>query len=211
MNFIRLVHKLSRPFFNEVSWYKDLVPQCDLANGPGTFHSILPICFHAHSSVYAARDGDADTSNTCSRSCPWICLLAFRKSESGVLMLENVKHRKGRSFSMIDKRLPLPLQHVTMVFQQLAHFHGKWIKWIKMAKEGTLPTDGEVKPISYKTFAATYDTQKRIPRFLYKQLKNVAKKTVIKILKSRGKYSSNNMLLQIYFKTTRILNNYLYK
>lgn len=43
-----------------------------------------------------------------------------------------------------------------------------------------------VEPLSYKTFVATYNTQSRVPNLLYKQLKNVARKTVIKMLKKMG-------------------------
>ena len=35
-------------------------------------------------------------------------------------------------------------------------------------------------------FQNTYNTQKRIPSFLYQQLKNVAKKTTIKMLKNHA-------------------------
>lgn len=85
---------------------------------------------------------------------------------------------------MYDKRKPLPLNHIKLIFTQIAHFHGKWLKWIQLAKTNKLKADGNPEPLSFRTFENTYNTQKRIPKFLYKQLKNVAKKTVIKILVS---------------------------
>ena len=42
-------------------------------------------------------------------------------------------------------------------------------------------------------FQNTYNTQKRVPHFLYRQLKNVAKKTVTNILRKRGEEESENV------------------
>ena len=42
-----------RPFFNEVSWYLDLVSQLELANGKDCMKSSLPLCYHAYSMYYA--------------------------------------------------------------------------------------------------------------------------------------------------------------
>jgi hypothetical protein len=186
--FIRQVHKLSRPFFNEVSFYLELMYQLTLAE-PATdstkspLDRILPVCYHAYSSYYAADDG---RGSYCTRTCPWFCWLPCSKTDSGVIVLENVKTREGTSFNMFDKRKPLPLDHVMLVFKELAHFHGKWMNWIAKAKAGTLRKDGDIEPISYKTFVETYNTQKRIPIMLYKQLSQVAKKTTVKILKKKG-------------------------
>ena len=51
---------------------------------------------------------------------------------------------------------------------------------------GTLRKDAGIEPISYKSFIQTYNTQKRIPVVMYKQLAKVAKKTTCKILRKRG-------------------------
>jgi hypothetical protein len=61
-----------------------------------------------------------------------------KSSDSGVLVLENVKLRAGRSYAMFDKCKPLPLDHVLAIMRELAKFHGKWLKWIHMAKNKTL-------------------------------------------------------------------------
>ena len=34
-SFIRQMHKFTRPFFNEVTWYEDLVPLLEMVNGKG--------------------------------------------------------------------------------------------------------------------------------------------------------------------------------
>ncbi len=197
--FIRQVHKLSRPFFNEVSFYLELMHQLSLAEpappkddpaaaagsraSSSPLERILPVCYHAYSSYYA----DSDRGETlCTRKCPWFCWLPCKKSDSGVIVLENVKTRAGRSYAMYDKRKPLPLDHIELIFRELAHFHGKWLGWIAKAKAGALRKDGPVEPLSYRAFASTYNTQKRVPMFLYKELSQVAKKTTVKILKKKG-------------------------
>ena len=53
---------------------------------------------------------------------------------------------------MYDKRKPLPLGHIKLIFTEIAHFHGKWLKWINMAKNKTLPTDTNTAPLPYDTF-----------------------------------------------------------
>ena len=72
--------------------------------------------------------------SSCTRNFPWFCWLPCKSAESGVIVLENVKNRDGRSFNMFDKRKPLPLDHITLVFKELARFHGKWLVWISKAK-----------------------------------------------------------------------------
>ena len=51
---------------------------------------------------------------------------------------------------------------------------------------GTLRKDAGIEPISYNSFIQTYNTQKRIPVMMYKQLAKIAKKTTTKILRKRG-------------------------
>eukprot|EP00096_Caligus_rogercresseyi_P001449 TRINITY_DN1231_c0_g1_i6.p1 TRINITY_DN1231_c0_g1~~TRINITY_DN1231_c0_g1_i6.p1 ORF type:complete len:491 (-),score=120.25 TRINITY_DN1231_c0_g1_i6:271-1743(-) len=194
MSFVRQIHKLTRPFYNEVKWYSELVHQAELANGPGTFEHILPKCYYAHSTI------DSEGTSFCESACPWFCYLPCKPSEDGVLILENIKLRPGRPYLMYDKRKPLPLDHVRLALRELAHFHGKWLKWKSMSKQFLLkPSEGAM---SWKTFASTFDTQKRIPFILYKQLSNVAKKTTIKILKNKGGEEENIRKCNRFFNTT---------
>ncbi len=51
---------------------------------------------------------------------------------------------------MYDKRRPLPLDHLRLIFRELAHFHGKWLKWIHMARAGKLKARDGIEPLSYK-------------------------------------------------------------
>jgi len=53
---------------------------------------------------------------------------------------------------MYDKRKPLPLPHVMLAFEKLADFHGKWLRWIHLAKNGNLKAEGNIQPVSYETF-----------------------------------------------------------
>ena len=58
--FMKQLHKLSRPFFNEVSFYLELMHQLTLAeqtDSPSPLERILPVCYHAHSSYYANHEG----------------------------------------------------------------------------------------------------------------------------------------------------------
>jgi hypothetical protein len=60
-----------------------------------------------------------------------------------------------------------------------------------------------VEPLSYATFSNTYNTQSRIPGVLYKQLKNVAQKTTVKILKKCGAAQEENVAkCNRFFNTT---------
>ncbi len=71
------------------------VPQLELSSGRGNMGPLLPTCYHAHSSYYASGSGGDDC---CTRSWPWWCWITCKRAESGVLMLENVKMREGRSY-----------------------------------------------------------------------------------------------------------------
>ena len=64
--FMKQLHKLSRPFFNEVSFYLELMHQLTLAEPADSTSStasrsplerILPVCYHAYSSYYANHEG----------------------------------------------------------------------------------------------------------------------------------------------------------
>ena len=51
-SFIRQMHKFTRPFFNEVTWYEDLVPLLEMVNGKGCIERMLPKCYFAYSNYY---------------------------------------------------------------------------------------------------------------------------------------------------------------
>ena len=64
--FMKQLHKLSRPFFNEVSFYLELMHQLTLAEpadataataSRSPLERILPVCYHAYSSYYANHEG----------------------------------------------------------------------------------------------------------------------------------------------------------
>ena len=85
--------------------------------------------------------------------------MTCKSAESGVLILENVKLREGGSYKMYDKRRPLPLDHVNLIFRELADFHGRWLRWIHAAKAGKLPRGGDVEPMTFKTFEVSEKKQ----------------------------------------------------
>jgi hypothetical protein len=51
-------------------------------------------------------------------------------------ILENIKHRPGKTYRMFDKHNPLDESHVRMVMKALGHFHGRWIKYKFMSQAG---------------------------------------------------------------------------
>ena len=51
-SFIRMMHKFSRPFFNEVTWYNDLIPMLEVVNGKNCIERMLPKCYFAYSNYY---------------------------------------------------------------------------------------------------------------------------------------------------------------
>ena len=89
--FIRLMHKLTKPFLNEVTWYQDLLKQVSLVEKQLPAELSLaslclsqqcPVVYHAHSNYYSG-----EASRTCS-SCPWFCSLPLRQAEEGILVME---------------------------------------------------------------------------------------------------------------------------
>ena len=42
-SFIRMMHKFTKPFFNEVTWYEDLIPMLEVVNG--NHFSNMWVCF----------------------------------------------------------------------------------------------------------------------------------------------------------------------
>jgi len=177
--FIRLMHKLTKPFLNEVTWYLELLRQVSLLEEqlPAPLNSSslclarqCPVVYHAHSNYYSG-----EVTDTCS-ACPWFCALPFRQAEEGILVMENVKKR---GFVMFDKMRILPLDHFLLAMTNLAHFHGRWLAYRWKLESGEL-TGEDVW--SLDKFKAALDTQKRAPQFVYKQLLNTTAKTTKKIL-----------------------------
>ena len=89
--FIRLMHKLTKPFLNEVTWYQDLLKQVSLVERQLPAELSLaslclaqqcPVVYHAHSNYYSG-----ETTQSCS-GCPWFCSLPFRHAEEGILVME---------------------------------------------------------------------------------------------------------------------------
>ena len=101
-SFIKAMHKLTKPFLNEVTWYlvriknlncnhfqwdicvQELLKQSSLVEAqlPAPLNSSelslsrqCPVVYHAYSNYYAG-----DVANNCA-GCPWFCYLPFRHAE----------------------------------------------------------------------------------------------------------------------------------
>jgi len=182
-SFIRMMHKLTKPFLNEVTWYLDLVRQVGLAeaqlpvplNAPElSLARQCPVVYHAHSNYYSG-----EVRHVCG-GCPWFCWLPCAEVEQGILVMENVKKR---GFVMFDKMRILPLDHFLLAMTNLAHFHGRWLAYRWMGEQGQLGSHAW----SSQKFKSALDTQKRPPAFVYKQLLNGTAKTVKRILELESK------------------------
>jgi len=182
-SFIKMMHKMTKPFLNEVTWYMELLRQVSLAeaclppplNAPElAITNQCPVVFHAHSNYYSG-----EVASVCA-GCPWFCWLPFRPAEEGILVMENVKKR---GFVMFDKMRILPLDHFLLAMSNLAHFHGRWLAYRWMIEQGHL--GGEAWSVD--RFRSACDTQKRVPKLVYEQLLNGTAKTVIRILELEGK------------------------
>jgi hypothetical protein len=217
--FIKMMHKFSRPFYNEVTWYQDLVPLLELANGKGCIDRLLPRCYFAYSNYYMDEAGGRGPGCCERRNCPWFCFVPCKPSEVGILILENIKHRESASYRMFDKRTPMDLNHIKLIMHELANFHGMWLKYKFMSKSGALAdkvrrgSDGhpEVMALSWDAFERRHNTQKRMPKLIYSQLKKVAKRTVLRILAQCGADEAVNADKCRHFfnhTATRWLNEY---
>lgn len=180
---IRTVHKITKPFLNEVTWYLDLLGQAalvepllppSLPRREVPMSAQCPVVYHAHSNYYS---GEADDS--CA-GCPWFCWLTVRQPEKGILVMENVKKR---GFVMFDKMRVLPLDHVMLAMTNLAHFHGRWLAYRWLGEAGSLPDQAW----SVDRFKGALNTQKRVPKLIYKQLLSGTHKTVKRIMQLEGR------------------------
>lgn len=192
-SFIKMIHKMSKPFLNEVTWYLELLKQIELLekelpdNG-FRMSSLVPTCYHAYSNYYWG-----EVSMSCA-SCPWFCWLPFRSAEEGILLMQNVKFL---GYQMVNKMQILPLENFLLVMQKLAHFHGRWLTYRWMAEAGSLP-QGSWTPDHFKS---ALDTQKRVPKFIYKELLKGTHKTVARILELEGQ-SEHIERVRKFFHTT---------
>lgn len=192
-SFIRLSHKLSKPFLNEVTWYLELMKQIeyvekDMKDSDFKLSKLVPTCYHAYSNYYWG-----EASQTC-QNCPWFCSLPFRSPEEGIIVMENVTKR---GFKVFNKMEILPLDHFLLAMTNLAHFHGRWLRFRWLGEAGQLP-EGAWSP---DTLKQSLNTQKRIPKFLYKQLLNGTEKTVQKILELEGKTEYSDRIRK-FFRVT---------
>jgi len=181
--FIKMMHKMTKPFLNEVTWYLELLRQVSLAeacltpplNSPAlSLTKQCPVVYHAHSNYYSG-----EVANSCA-GCPWFCSLPFRQAEEGILVMENVKKR---GFVMFDKMRILPLDHFLLAMTNLAHFHGRWLVYRWMVEQGQLGTEAW----TIDELKSACNTQKRPPKLIYKQLLSGTAKTVKRILELEGK------------------------
>ena len=192
--------------------------QLELANGAGCLKGTLPTCFHA-SSTYYTMETEGVLPNACDRFCSgcWLCFMPCRPSENGVLILENVKKRPGKAYHMFNKNSPVPIGHVELVMAQLARFHGMWLKYRMLNKSGRLAGQDNhaaadaVMP--FDTFLRRFRAQAKVPKVMYKQLKNVAKKTILQVLDKFGPEGEKAGLItrcKTFFdvKANRTLNTY---
>jgi len=192
-SFMRLMHKLTKPFLNEVTWYLDMLHQIHfvekvIQDPDFKLSNIVPNCYHAYSNYYSGQ-----VTNLC-ESAPWFCNLPFRSSEEGILLLENVTKR---GYQMHDKMTILPLDHFMLAMTDLAHFHGRWLVFRWLSEAGKLG-DGAWSPQYMKE---CLNTQKRPPRIIYKKLISGTRKTVLKILELEGKTEYKDRVRKFFNQT----------
>lgn len=198
------------------------MPLLDLANGEGCIDRMLPKCYFSYSNYYMQEQGSG--ASCCERhNFPWFCYVPCKPSEVGILILENIKHREGATYKMYSKIKPLDLNHVNLVMKELANFHGMWLRYKFAAQKGSLAgrtaqrrstPDGspEIPPMSWENFEKRHNTQKRMPKMVYTQLKKVAKRTVLRILSQCGDAETANAdKCRRFFDhtATRWLNEYM--
>eukprot|EP00088_Acartia_fossae_P053655 TRINITY_DN6120_c0_g1_i4.p1 TRINITY_DN6120_c0_g1~~TRINITY_DN6120_c0_g1_i4.p1 ORF type:complete len:530 (-),score=152.55 TRINITY_DN6120_c0_g1_i4:450-2039(-) len=197
-SFMRLMHRMTKPFLNEVTWYLDMINQIqyvekmmpqDEEGKDFKLANIVPTCYHAFSNYYAG-----EVTAMC-QGGPWFCSLLLRSAEEGILILENVKRR---GYQMHDKMTVLPLDHFQLAMTDLAHFHGRWLVFRWLAEAGKLG-EGAWSPDYMKQ---CLNTQKRTPRFIYKKLLAATRKTVTKILELEGKTAEYRDRIRKFFNVT---------
>jgi hypothetical protein len=63
-------------------------------------------------------------------------------------ILENIKHRPGKTFRMFNKYNPLDEAHVRMVMKVLGHFHGRWLKYKFMSQAGQVSFESDTNRVT---------------------------------------------------------------
>ena len=122
------------------------------------------------------------------------CIIPCKPKEEGLLILENVKKRPNRSYRMFPKTTPVPLNHVVLIIKKLAQFHGLWLQYRYLNVSGKLKSQNpNADIISWPSFQRRFMVQKKVPKVMYKSLKSVAKKSIIRILKQKGQEEQENI------------------
>lgn len=197
-SFMRLMHKITKPFLNEVTWYLDMMKQVELVENNfdeemfsrWRLANIVPECYHAYSNYYCGEASDGCQAG------PWFCSLPFRSAEDGILLLENVTKR---GYKLYDKRSVLPLDHFLLAMSDLAHFHGRWLVYRWQSEAGKLG-EGAWTPSYLKK---CLNTQKRAPRFVYKKLLSATRKTMLKILELENMTEYSDRVRKFFNVTAR--------
>ena len=95
---------------------------------------------------------------------------------------------------MFPKTKPVPLSHVELIIKKLAQFHGLWLQYRYLNISGKLKSQNpNADIISWSSFQRRFMVQKKVPKVMYKSLKSVAKKSIIRILKKQGQEESENI------------------
>ena len=88
---------------------------------------------------YSSYDDELEHPPTCFGSGWFFCCLPFRKTEQGLLLIENMT-KVDLPYKVIDKTQLIPFGHAKLVFETLAHFHGAWWQILRgKAKVDKLP------------------------------------------------------------------------
>ena len=101
---------------------------------------------------------------------------------------------------MFPKIKPVPLNHVELIIKKLAQFHGLWLQYRYLNISGRLKLQNpDTEIIPWPSFLRRFMVQKKVPKILYKSLKTVAKKSIIRVLKTKGQEEDENIRKCIRF------------
>ena len=95
---------------------------------------------------------------------------------------------------MFPKIKPVPLNHVQLIIRKLARFHGLWLQYRYLNISGRLKLQNpDADIIPWPSFLRRFMVQKKVPKVMYKSLKTIAKKSIIRILSKRGEEETENI------------------
>ena len=95
---------------------------------------------------------------------------------------------------MFPKIKPVPLNHVELIIKKLAQFHGLWLQYRYLNVSGRLKEQNpSAQIISWPDFQRRFMVQRKVPKMLYKSLKSVARKSIIRVLKKKGAEEAENI------------------